>query len=85
MRRPPLPHYLSYKFTRHHIDALCYFSAVADSRYPEWNAVGTEDYFIEDIGEDGVLAQFVLQRDAIGCPDEVRTMRVTESRRLCKI
>ena len=47
--------------------------------------MGTEDYFIEDIGEDGVLAQFVLQRDAIGCPDEVRTMRVTESRRLCKI
>ena len=40
------------------------------SHCPEWNAVGSEDWFLDTIGTDGVLAQFEASRDAAGCPEE---------------
>ncbi|KAH8058424.1 hypothetical protein JL722_6287 [Aureococcus anophagefferens] len=51
----------------------CHSSYDLWSKYsdcPEWNAVGSEDWFLDTIGTDGVLAQFEASRDAAGCPEE---------------
>ncbi|KAH8055136.1 hypothetical protein JL722_8562 [Aureococcus anophagefferens] len=42
-------------------------------RAPEWNAVGTEDEFLDGLSPtptEGILAQFEAGRDAAGCPEE---------------
>jgi hypothetical protein len=43
------------------------------SACPEWNAVGTEDEFLDGLSPtptEGILAQFEAGRDAAGCPEE---------------
>ncbi|KAH8097937.1 hypothetical protein JL720_856 [Aureococcus anophagefferens] len=56
-----------------HYRAESDWPSTCQSKYsdcPEWNAVGSEDWFLDTIGTDGVLAQFEASRDAAGCPEE---------------